>query len=418
MSIIAFVGLDVHQDTIAVHGLPLNGDTALLQCTIKSDRVSVKKHFTKWSSKFELHCCYEASQCGYVLYRQLTEMGIDCVVIAPSLVPQKAGDRVKTDKRDAKKLCRGLRNGDLTSVLVPTVEQESDRRLVRYRTTLVRQIVRLKNHVLKFLAQLGLRSPYKANWTDQHYQWLRDLKLCETDTFIMSSLLGSLEHANKELSSLEERLSALAQSQRYRPSVGKLMGLRGIRLVSAMTLLTEIIDFKRFGSPRQLMSFLGLVPSESSSGSSRRQGSITKAGNTLCRYVIVEAARHYQRSPGLSKALKQRQAGLDPEVVAHCQKAQERLHKKYWSVANRKEKDKGKAVVATGRELIGFIWAIMNDHMAPRPSAQPGVPHRVVSQEAVFTRRLLEIRDTLALADQQDPELAARLRMHMTAVTA
>jgi transposase len=284
---------------------------------------------------------------------------------------------VKTDRRDAERLARGLRSGDLTAVRVPTPEEEADRGLVRLRGSVCRDVVQSKNHVLKFLSrhghyyrpEAGSKKKKLSNWTLKHWAWLRKLEFSGSDQIVWGQLIAILEEKIARLSSLDTYVEQLAQSDRYKEAVGKLCCLRGVATLTAMILLTEIGDFARFASPRQLMSYLGLVPSESSSGDSRRQGGITKTGNARGRYVLVEAAWKYRDKVATSAALKTRRGGQPEDVVAHATKAQHRLHSKYWSLASRK--DLRKAAVAVARELAGFIWAIMTGHCGASP-VQPG----------------------------------------------
>jgi transposase len=296
-----------------------------------------------------------------VLHRWLKDLGIQCSVIAPSLIPVQPGNRIKTDKRDARKLARLYKAGELTAVHIPSEEEESMRSLVRCRETLVKEVVQSKNYVLKFLRLRGLAfHGSKSNWTQKHWGWLKGLAFEGADREVFAEYLALLEYKLGRLAALNQRLEEVARSDRYREAVGRLCCLRGIAVKNAMGLLAETIDFGRFGSPRRLMAYYGIIPQEDTSGPNRRQGGITKTGNARCRRIMIEAAWHYQHKPGLSQALKERQLGQPPAVVAHSWKAQHRLHKKFWRIAVRKERQK--AVVAVARELAGFIWAIMTDH--------------------------------------------------------
>ena len=357
MSIIAHVGLDVHAATIRIAVLVDGCSEVTEQLTIVNDKASVTKHFKKLASRYDLRCCYEASGCGYVLQRWLAEMGISCDVIAPSLIPRRSGDRIKTDPRDARNLAYLYRSGHLTRVHIPTKDEESVRKLVRLRETLVRGIVESKNHLLKFLTEMGVSFDGRSNWTLKHWAWLRSLSFEGTDKMVFSEYLSMLEFKQSRLREVEKGIDEIATSDKYKERVARLCCLRGIAQVSAMVLITEVIDFGRFGNPRALMSFFGLVPSEYSSGASRHQSTITKAGNAHCRRVVVEAAWKYQNAPRLGVELKRRQEGQPADVVSHSWTAQHRLHKKFCGIACRKERCK--AAVATARELVGFVWAIM-----------------------------------------------------------
>jgi transposase len=290
-------------------------------------------------------------------------MGIACDVIAPSLVPKKAGDRIKTDRRDALKLAENYRNGSLTAVHIPTVAEESARRVTRLREQFVRDLVESKNQLNRFLSGIGRRYPCKNRWTVAHWKWLDEQAFEGADNFVYMKLVEVVKLKAKLVEEADRHVKMLAESPAYKEAVAKLCCLRGVGIITAMTLLTEIIDFNRFPSATALMVFLGLVPSENSSGNSHRRGGITKTGNAHCRRVLVEAAWKCRHKPALSSALKARQVGQPEAVIAHAWKAQLRLNKKFKSVASRKPQ--AVAVVATAREFIGFIWSIMTTTVAP-----------------------------------------------------
>lgn len=356
MKSIAHVGLDVHKDSIVAAVLPEGADKPVSERRLRNDAIELKKFLLKWDKVYDLRCCYEASSCGYVVQRWLASMGIACDVIAPSLVPKRPGDRVKTDRRDALKLARLHRSGDLVSVHIPTEQDESVRGLVRCRETINKEIQQSRHYILKFLSARGIKYPGKSNWTQKHWGFMRGLKFDGADSIVFNEYLALLEYKQFRLEELDRRIEEIAATDIYRDVVGILRCLRGIDTLSAMVLVTEIMDFKRFGEARQMMSYLGLVPSEESSGGSRRQGGITKTGNSRCRRILIQAGWQYMRKPSLGENLKARQAGQPAQVIAHSWKAQHRLYKKFWGIALRK--DKRKAVVAVARELVGFIWAL------------------------------------------------------------
>ena len=360
MKSIAYAGLDVHKDKIVVVIMPEKGEGPICERSLRNDSLEVKKFFVRWDKLFELRCCYEASSCGYVVHRWLKAIGIACEVVAPSLVPHRSGDRIKTDRRDALKLARLYRAGELVSVHVPTEEDESVRSLVRCREVLNKEVQQSRHYILKFLSVRGLTYGEGSNWTQKHWNYLRRLKFEGPDAITWGEYLALLEYKLSRLEEVERRVEEVAKTESYMGSVGILRCLRGIDTLSAMVLLTEIQDFGRFGRARQVMSYLGLVPSEDSSGGRRRQGGITKTGNSRCRRVLIQAAWHYAHKPALSKCLKERQGGQPPAVIAHSWKAQHRLHKKFWGIALRN--DRRKAVVAVSRELVGFIWALMTQY--------------------------------------------------------
>lgn len=368
MKSIAYVGMDVHKDSIVCVLLPAGSETPISERKLINDKIALKKWITKWDKVYDLRCCYEASSCGYVIHRWLLEIGVTCDVIAPSLIPVRPGDKIKTDRRDALKLARLYRAGELVRVYVPTEEDEAVRGLVRCRETLQKEVVQSKHYVLKFLSARGLPYQGKSNWTQAHWRYIRGIKLEGADDVTFRHYVALLEFKLAQLSHLDKEIETLAWSERYKEVVGALVCLRGVNTLTAMIVVSEVQDFARFGSPRQLMSYFGLIPSESSSGEIRRQGSITKTGNNRVRRVLSESAWHYQHKPAVGERLKKRQEGQSPEVIAHSWKAQERLHKKFWSIACRK--DRCKAATAVARELVGFIWALATQY---GQTLQPGV---------------------------------------------
>jgi len=361
MKSIAYLGMDVHKDFIycVVLGSGTN-DTPITERKLPNDRLKLKKWIDKWARLYDLRSCYEASSCGYVIHRWLLEMGITCDVIAPSLIPTRAGDKIKTDRRDALKLARLHRAGELTKVHIPTIEEEAVRALIRCREAVQKEVIASKHYVLKFLTARGLVYREGKNWTQNHWRYLRGLKLEGPDAITFGHYIALLDFKLHELTNLDKEVETLAWSERYKDVVGRLICLRGVGVLTAMVIISEVQDFARFAGPRELMSYFGIVPSERSSGSAQRQGGITKTGNSRARRVLIESAWHYQREPAVGEKLKARQEGQNPEVIAHCWKAQRRLHKKFWSIATRKERCK--AAVAVARELVGFIWAIVTNY--------------------------------------------------------
>ena len=357
MKSIAYVGIDVHKDSVSVLMLPEEGNDPILERRLENDSLKVKKFFVKWSESYEMHCCYEASGCGYVLHRWLKDIGVACDVVAPSLIPRRPGDKVKTDRRDALKLARLYRAGELTAVHIPSEEDESVRSLVRCRETMLREVNRSKHYILKFLCARGFIYRDGSHWTQKHWRWLRGLRFEGPDGIVWSEYIYLLEYKLSRLEELDRQIEEIAFSDAYKEAVGLLRCFRGIDVGSAMVIVSEVQDFRRFAGPGKLMSFLGLAPGQDSSGPSSRNCGITKSGNSRCRRVLLEAAWHYRHKAALSAALKKRQAGQPTEAIAHSWKAQHRLHKKFWKLASRM--DRRKAAVAVARELVGFIWAVM-----------------------------------------------------------
>ena len=357
MKSIAYLAMDVHGDSISGALLPSSGDEFITERKIRNDKLTLKKWISKWDQVYELRCCYEASSCGYVVHRWLAEMGIKCDVIAPSLIPTKPGDKLKTDRRDARKLAKLYRAGELTPVHVPDEGDEAVRALVRCRETVQKEVLSSRHYILKFLSLRGLSYRGGKNWTREHWRYLRSIKLEGADEIVFRNYMSLLEFKLEQLKALDMDVEAVACSDKYREVVGRLLCLRGVGVLTAMVIVSEVQDFARFAGPRELMAYFGIVPSENSSGDVRRQGQITKTGNSRVRRVLIEAAWHYRHKPAIGDRLKKRQEGQRIEVIAHAWKAQHRLYKKFWSIANRKETHK--AVVAVARELVGFIWALV-----------------------------------------------------------
>jgi len=357
---VRFLGLDVHAETIAVAVAEPDGEVRSMGI-IPNRAESIRKLIKKLGPSEHLRACYEAGPTGYVLYWQLTELGVECAVIAPTLVPTKAGDRVKTDRRDAMKLARCHRAGDLTAVWVPDAATEALRDLVRAREAAKQDQLRARHRLSKFLLRTGQRpaSGVKA-WTELYMAWVRQLRYAQAaQEFVRLDLLHEVEHMGERVKRLEEaireavKLAPVAMQEVIRG----LQALRGIAEISAVTVVAELGQISRFESARQLMGYSGAVPSEESSGQRTRRGGITKTGNAHLRRIAIEAAWSYRLRPGVGPALRKRQEGVPEEIKEIAWKAQHRLHKRYMRLAAA-GKDQRKIVTAVGRELLGFIWAI------------------------------------------------------------
>lgn len=362
MSKIRFIGLDVHADTIAVAVAEPDGEVRCLGI-IPNRLESVRKMVAKLAPVDQLKACYEAGPTGYVLYWQLSALGVRCEVIAPSLVPTKAGDRVKTDRRDAAKLARSYRSGDLTPVWVPDASHEALRDLVRAREDAREDQHRARQRLGKFLLRHGWQRPeeVKENWTQKHMAWIKSQVKFEQPASQSAFLdyVHEVEHAADRLERLEKAIdeAIAAAPAEIQNVVQALQALRGVGRIVAVSVVAEVGSLSRFDNPRQLMSYSGLVSSEYSSGSRIQRGGITKTGNSHLRRVIVEAAWAYQHKPWIGGWLLKRQQGLDEETKAIAWKAQWRLCTRYKKLAAR-GKNKPQIVTAIGRELLGFIWAI------------------------------------------------------------
>jgi transposase len=364
MASIIYGGLDVHQKSIQVE--LLDRDTGeVLREEVVNERDRFVKAVRRWQKKLggELRLCYEASQAGFVIKRWLDDLegqgehAITCEVIAPSLIPKSPGDRVKTDKRDAHRLVTLYQAGLLQPVRVPSQEEETVRALVRLMTSLTTDLTREKNRVGKYLRSLGQVYPEKTTWNDKHRAWIASLPLGVLERLVVETHLDTVDSLKSRRAQLERKLEEIARTEVYWPRVQRLMSLRGIGLYSAMVLLTEIGDCRRFGKPSQLMSYFGLVPMEASSGERQRRGSITKAGNSRARWILGEAAWNARYQPGKSKRLRKHWASQPSAVVEIAKKAERRLHDKYWKIAVRK--DPRIAATAVAREMVGFVWSLL-----------------------------------------------------------
>jgi len=312
----------------------------------------------------EVRCCYEAGPTGFALKRQMEAAAPElvCEVIAPSLIPVKSGERVKTDRRDARKLATYLEAGLLTEVHPPSEEDESARDLTRCRRAMKSDLMRARHRLSKWLLRRGIHyTAGKKQWTQMHHKWLRALRFeRRVDQAVFGQYLLAIEQLLERVDHVDEELKELSMSDRYRKPIGWLRCFRGIDTVAAMTILTEVHDFRRFDSPLKLMSYLGLTPSEYSSGESKKQGSITKTGSTYARRVLVEASWHYRHRAGVGATLRARRKDQPAWAIATADKAQLRLCKRYQRMLAR-GKPPQKAAVAVARELVGFLWSVMQE---------------------------------------------------------
>lgn len=376
MSKVRFIGLDVHAETIAVAMAEPTGEVRAVG-VIPNRPESIRKLVKKLGPAEQLRVCYEAGPTGYVVYWQLTALGVTCEVVAPTLVPVKPGDRVKTDRRDALKLARSYRAGDLTPVWVPDAAHEALRDLVRAREAAKKDQLRARHRLGKFLLRHGRRPPTGTKaWTQNHLTWVKSVvrfdHMAQEATLL--DYLHEVDHVAGRIDRLERAIDAAVQTApvRIRGVIEALQALRGIALVSAVTIVAEVGTLSRFVKPRQLMGYSGAVASEDSTGDRIRRGGITKTGNAHLRRIVIEAAWAYRHRPAVGATLRKRQALLDDEVKAIAWKAQHRLHARYRTLTA-KGKTKQQAVTAVGRELLGFIWAIglttEAKHRAARPAA-------------------------------------------------
>jgi transposase len=361
MKKVRFIGLDVHADTIAVAVAEPGGEVRSLGM-VPNRPESIRKLVKKLGSSEQLRVCYEAGPTGYVIYWQLTALGVQCEVVAPTLVPTKAGDRVKTDRRDAEKLARSYRAGDLTAVWVPDAAHEALRDLVRAREAAKKDQLRARHRLGKFLLRHGRRPPIAMTaWTQRHLTWVKSAVHFEqaAQEATLLDYIHEVDHVAGRLERLECAIDHAVQTApaRMRAVIDALQALRGIALVSAVTIVAEVGELSRFARAPQVMGYSGMGARADSSGERRRRGGITKTGNAHLRRIVIEAAWAYRHRPSVGGALRKRQATLSDEVKAIAWKAQHRLHGRYRTLLGR-GKCQQQVVTAVGRELLGFIWAI------------------------------------------------------------
>jgi transposase len=355
-----FLGLDVHAETIVVAIAEPDGEVRSLG-TIANREESIRKLIKKLGPSEHLRACYEAGPTGYVLYWQLTQLGVECAVVAPTLVPTKAGDRVKTDRRDAEKLARSHRSGDLTAVWVPDGGSEALRDLVRAREAAKQDQLRARHRLGKFLLRMGRRPAVGMKaWTEPYMAWVRQVRFEQpAQQATLLDYLHEVDHMAARVKRLEQAITEAVKlaSPELQEVVKGLQALRGIAEISAVTIVAELGQISRFDTARQLMGYSGAVPSEDSSGKRKRQGRITKTGNAHLRRIVVEAAWSYRHRPAIGPRLRKRQEGVPEPIKEIAWKAQVRLAKRYARLAAA-GKDQRKIITAVGRELLGFIWAI------------------------------------------------------------
>lgn len=362
---ITYIGLDAHKETIVAAVLKprrKNADVA----KFGNNDAAVRRFARKLKKSLgggKVLACYEAGPTGFYVKRQLEGLGIDCVVIAPSLIPAKPGERVKTDRRDAVKLAGLLRAELLTEVQPPTPAEEAVRDLCRAREDAKDDGKRAKHRLSKFLLRRGLRCDHGA-WTTHWWKWVRALEFeHKADKDVLDTYIAAVEQAEERAIALEGKIAQHSEDEPYRRAVGRLRCFRGIDVITAMTVVTELHGFERFRHPRQLMAYLGLVPSEYSSGQSTKRGGITKAGNSHVRRVLIEASWHYRHQPRVGHKLRKRRDGQDVDAIATADKAMRRLHKR-WTTLVYRGKPTNKATTAVARELVGFIWSTLTDARA------------------------------------------------------
>jgi len=366
------IGLDVHKDsvTIAIAQAGRQGEIRLFG-TITNDLHALEKALSRIRQAHPgapLEVAYEAGPCGFGIARRLRQLAVPCLVAAPSLIPKPPGAPFKTDQRDARSLARLLRAGELTAVYVPEPTDEAIRDLCRARTDAVDDLRRCRHRLKGFLLRHGYRYQGKANWSEPHMRYLRELVLPHPAMkTILEEYLQGIDAAHQRVQRLEASMLNLLETWRLKPAVQALMTFRGFQQVAAMITVSELGDIHRFAHPRQLMTYLGLVSVEHSSGPRQHLGRISRCGNGHARWLLTECAEHYALPPKVSKELAARQQGQPRQVRALSWKAQNRLHLRFTRLLAR-QLQRNKAKVAVARELCGFIWALLRTQTCYRAS--------------------------------------------------
>jgi transposase len=360
-----YVGVDAHKKDLFIAMLIGDRPTPVTW-TVPNEPTAVRRLVRKLEREAPgpVRCCYEAGPGGYALQRQVTTPRVSCQVIAPALIPRKPGERIKTNRRDARKLAELLRAGLLTEVRPPTLAEEAVRDLCRARDDAREDLQRCRHRLGKLLLRRGLHYSGR-NWTRAHRRWVDSLEWTQpAERVVVDDYLLAIDHVEARLLELDARLMEMAQTDPYREAVGWLRCFRGIDTLTAILILAELHDFRRFPNARALMAYLGLVPGEDSTGEHHRRGRITKTGNALVRRLLVETAWHYQHRPSVGLALARRRKGQPTRVIAIADKAQQRLCRRFRRLAEH-HKPAPKIAVAIARELAGFLWAVLQ----PAPAA-------------------------------------------------
>ncbi len=362
---INWVGIDDHADKLTICLLVGEQKSAAKEWEVAPTEQGLRQ-LVRWLKGLEgqIRCIYEAGPCGYELYRLLMNKKMECAVAAPSLTPRKPGERIKTNRRDARKLAELHRAGLLTIITVPDRQQESVRDLLRARDDARKNVMSARHRLSKFLLRHGRRFREATSWGTKHWQWIRSIIMPEPyEQVVLIESIAALEARQGELRRLDQLVAEAAKESAYATLVAHLCVLRGIDILSAMTILTELGDLRRFGSARQMMAAVGLVPSEYSTGDKTRRFSITKTGNAHVRHVLLQAAWHYRHAASGS-AVRKRRIDQSSALIEIAKKADDRLHRKYWRLTSRGKRSTV-AVTAVARELAGFVWAVGQQLPAP-----------------------------------------------------
>jgi len=353
-----YVGLDVHKDSISIAVAEEGREAPRFLKRIPNDTTRLMRVLRSLGDAGEIHCAYEAGPTGYGLQRALSSKGVKCDVIAPSEIPRKNGKRVKTDRLDAIGIAHHLRSGNLTPICIPDEEVEAMRDLTRGREDAKLAEKGAKHRLSKFLLRQGRRYPGKTYWTNMHLDWVRKQSFGhEAQDLVLREYLTSLERARSQVARMTDAIERFAKETKLAPLIAAFRAFRGIDTVTATALAFELIDLKRFLTAPKLMGYLGIVPSEHSSGETCSKGGITKSGNTRVRCLLIEAAHNNLFPPKVTQRLRKRQEGVSPEVIEIAWRAQERLYHRFQTLS-RRGKNKKCIVTAMARELVGFIWSV------------------------------------------------------------
>jgi|SRR6056297_1530755 len=364
METIQYVGMDDHKEFIEVAVFKQFSRDPEIVKTLKNSKPTIKRFFEQLARNGEIIAGYEAGCMGFQLQRLIESFGHLCILIAPSKTARKPGDKIKTDKRDAIVIAKALRNQDYQPIYIPTKQDEEVREYLRARTDRKLDLTRTKQRVLKFFLRNGYRYPGDRYWTQKHLSWMKTLTFrseLQKETFEhhFTVLIAQEQHVQR----MDQRIQEIATSGRYEKQVAQLRCFKGIDYLTALSLIVEIGDFRRFKSAEAFMAFLGLTPSEYSSGNTRRQGAITKAGNTHIRKLLIESSWHYRYTCPPSNRLQQRRNGQSEQIIHYADKALSRLQRKFTKMVYR-GKPKQVAVTSVARELAGFIWGLMTTNYA------------------------------------------------------
>lgn len=358
MAIIHWIGIDDHADKLTIaHFVDGNAPVRVFEVVPDANGYRLLLKYLK-DLNGEVRVAYEAGPCGFELYRRLRKAGIHCDVAAPSLTPVKPGQRVKTNRRDAEKIGRLYRAGELTLITVPDQKREAVRDVVRGREGVLKRVVALRNQIIKLLLRYGIRYRDGRAWTKRFWAWLGGLEIENENTkFVLDELIAALTRTLEQLARFDDRIEAASKDAQYAPYVAALRALRGIDTLSAMTILVELGDLRRFGTAPQLMAGLGVVPAEASTGNTQTRLPITKTGNAHIRRILIEAAWNYTPRTVEGRTMKARRSGQPQAIIDIARKCDLRLNRKYHRMTSRGKRSTV-AVVAIARELAGFIWAI------------------------------------------------------------